>query len=108
MSVRQSVVSCIAIRRISTLCVFLFASFGSVASRLAASAFGGAQQGTLRAATDRLSTCSSRSVTLFSMRKMSINSCENICAMVLYRLQLCQRHSQHCARGALSCATAKE
>jgi hypothetical protein len=25
-----------------------------------------------------LSTCSSRSVTLFSMRKMSISSCENI------------------------------
>jgi hypothetical protein len=34
--------------------------------------------------TDRRSTCSSRSVTLFSMRKMSISSCENIWAMVLH------------------------
>ena len=36
-------------------------------------------------ATDRLSTSSSRSVTLFSMRKMSISSWENIWAMVLQR-----------------------
>ncbi len=36
------------------------------------------------ATTDRLSTFSSRSATLLSMRKMSISSCENIWAMVLH------------------------
>lgn len=44
---------------------------------------GGNREQCMCRVTDRLSTCSSRSATLLSMRKMSISSCENIWAIVL-------------------------
>lgn len=41
---------------------------------------------------DRLSTCSSRSATLFSMRKISISSCEKERAMVLQSRRSSSQH----------------